>query len=65
MYTGHLEKPTSKKEITDKIKEKNKQVQVIKAVPLGDRNLPKHKDKKNPIKGRKTKVKYIINLLIN
>ena len=34
--------------------------QVIKAVPLGERSLPKHKARLKPIKGENTKAKYIV-----
>ena len=39
--------------------------QLIKAVPFGDKNLPKLMDNTKLIKGKKTKGKNIINLLIN
>ena len=59
IYTGHLDKPTSKKEIMDRKKDININPQVIKAVPLGDRYLPKDIETRNPKKGRKIKIKYI------
>lgn len=59
MYTGHLDKPTSKKETTDKKREINIKLQVIKAVPFGDKYLPKDIEVINPNKGKKIKSKYI------
>ena len=59
IYVGHLENPTSKKEIIENRKETKRQLQVIKAAPFGDKNLPKHIENVNPIKGRKIKDKYI------
>jgi hypothetical protein len=59
MYTGHLDKPTSKKEIQDITKEDNKKEHVTKAAPLGDINRPKDIDIMNPINGKNINNKYI------
>jgi len=65
IYTGHLDKPTSKKEIQDITKEDNRNEHVTKAAPFGDINLPRDIDIMNPISGKKINNKYIIILLIN
>lgn len=59
IYTGDLHKPTSKNEIQERIKELPTKKQVTKAVPFGDKNLPRDIDNTNPIKGKKTNNKYI------
>jgi hypothetical protein len=59
MYTGHLDKPTSKKEIQDNTKEDSKNEHVTKAAPFGDINLPKDIDIMNPISGKNINNKYI------
>jgi hypothetical protein len=50
--TGDLEKPISKKAKQQKMNELNKQLQEIKATPLGVKNLPKNKAKTELIKDK-------------
>jgi hypothetical protein len=59
IYTGDLQKPTSKNEIQERRKEFPTKKQLIKALPFGDKNLPEDIDSINPIKGKKTNNKYI------